>query len=229
MNVADPASAAILVRHCEPIFAAGLAASLRGMPGFHVLAGEGAVAGGEAPLVVVCDDDTSRRAQREARAAGMVVIARKPRDFEIQDAMARGVLAYVAAGCTLGELENAVRAVALGRRFLCQAAAREIANGLTTESLTARERDVLQLLALGSCNKTIAQQLDIALGTVKAHVRGIMAKLKASSRTEAASIAVARGLLPEPGHAASRPPVGRGMPPAARPRAAMPEPEAARA
>jgi len=91
-----------------------------------------------------------------------------------------------------------VRAAAQGRRFLCHAAAQEVANSLTNEALTARERDVLLLLAQGRCNKTIASHLDIAVGTVKAHVRTIMSKLKASSRTEAACIAVARGLLPEP-------------------------------
>jgi DNA-binding NarL/FixJ family response regulator len=111
------------------------------------------------------------------------------------------VLGYLVSGCSLGELEGAVHAACRGHRFLCQAAAREVANSLTSETLTLRERDVLGLLAQGCCNKTIASGLDIALGTVKAHVRSIMAKLDASSRTEAASVAAARGLLPEPAFA----------------------------
>jgi DNA-binding NarL/FixJ family response regulator len=199
MTTPDASVPTIVVKHAEPIFAAGLTASLRGISGFQVVAEPDSSARDPRSRIVVCDYETSRRMAHGLADGGMVVVARKPRDFEIQDAMARGVLGYVAAGCSLGELENAVRAAAAGSRFLCQAAAREIANGLTNESLTTRERDVLLLLAQGSCNKSIANRLDIALGTVKAHVRAIMAKLKASSRTEAASIAVSRGLLPERG------------------------------
>ncbi len=197
MNAADVAHPAILVKHAEPIFAAGLAASLRSIPGFLVPTSQDMLAHEGRFRIMVCDYDTSQHMARGMTDIHVVVVARRPRDFEIQDAMARGVLGYVAASCSLGELESAVREAAQGRRFLCQVAAREIANGLTTESLTMRERDVLLLLAQGSCNKTIANGLDIALGTVKAHVRAIMAKLGASSRTEAASIAVARGLISE--------------------------------
>jgi len=63
------------------------------------------------------------------------------------------------------------------------------------DQLTAREDQVLQLLARGLCNKTIARQLGIAVGTVKTHVKGIMAKLDASSRTEAARIAAEKGIV----------------------------------
>jgi DNA-binding NarL/FixJ family response regulator len=199
MNSPDVVPSTIVIKHAEPIFAAGLTASLRSIAGFQVMTDPGSSGRSHLSSIVVCDYNTSRRMAHGVSDGGMVVVAGKPRDFEIQDAMARGVLGYVAASCTLGELESAVRAAAVGRRFLCQAAAREIANGLTNESLTTRERDVLLLLAQGSCNKTIANRLDIALGTVKAHVRAIMAKLRASSRTEAASIAVSRGLLPERG------------------------------
>lgn len=198
MNTPEAVVPTIVVQHDEPIFAAGLTASLRSITGFQVASDPGPAARLPRSCIVVCDYETSGRLEHVVEG-GMVVITRKPRDFEIQEAMARGVLGYVAASCTLGELESAVRAAALGHRFLCQAAAREIANGLTNEALTTRERDVLLLLAQGACNKTIANRLDIALGTAKAHVRAIMAKLKASSRTEAASIAVSRGLLPERG------------------------------
>ena len=61
--------------------------------------------------------------------------------------------------------------------------------------LTSREDEVLRLLAKGLSNKSIARELDIAAGTVKVHVKSIMSKLDASSRTEAASIATARGLV----------------------------------
>jgi DNA-binding CsgD family transcriptional regulator len=63
------------------------------------------------------------------------------------------------------------------------------------EPLTAREREVLQLLASGIPNKQIAQRLRISEHTVKFHVSAIMAKLSAASRTEAVTTAARRGLL----------------------------------
>jgi two-component system nitrate/nitrite response regulator NarL len=64
------------------------------------------------------------------------------------------------------------------------------------EPLTARERQVLELVAAGLPNKTIARQLGISEHTVKFHVGSVLAKLGASSRTEAVMIATRRGLLP---------------------------------
>jgi DNA-binding NarL/FixJ family response regulator len=63
------------------------------------------------------------------------------------------------------------------------------------EPLTERETEVLELLALGLPNKTIAQRLRISEHTAKFHVGSIMAKLGAASRTEAVALAARRGLL----------------------------------
>jgi DNA-binding NarL/FixJ family response regulator len=63
------------------------------------------------------------------------------------------------------------------------------------EPLTERERQVLDLLALGLPNKTIAMELGISEHTAKFHVASIMSKLAASSRTEAVAIAARRGVL----------------------------------
>jgi two-component system, NarL family, response regulator YdfI len=63
------------------------------------------------------------------------------------------------------------------------------------EPLTAREREVLQMLAQGRGNKQIAVRLNISEHTVKFHVASILGKLGASSRTEAVSLALRRGLI----------------------------------
>ena len=63
------------------------------------------------------------------------------------------------------------------------------------ESLTARERQVLQMLAAGLGNKEIAARLTISEHTVKFHVASILGKLSASSRTEAVAIGLRRGLI----------------------------------
>jgi len=63
------------------------------------------------------------------------------------------------------------------------------------ESLTARERQVLQMLAAGLGNKEIAARLKISEHTAKFHVASILGKLSASSRTEAVAIGLRRGLI----------------------------------
>ncbi|MDM8530344.1 response regulator transcription factor [Anaerolineales bacterium HSG25] len=64
-----------------------------------------------------------------------------------------------------------------------------------TEPLTQRETEVLQLLAEGLANKTIARRLDISDNTVKFHVKAILTKLNAESRTEAVVRATRLGLI----------------------------------
>ncbi len=192
----------VAVLHSEPIVAAGIAAALRTSLQFEVSIGDAAPEGGDA-AVLVCDYERGIELAgrlpdgwpRTAPLAKVVVLTQRPRELDVQTALERGVLGYLVAGCGVDELIGAVRAAADGRRFLCHLVAQQIANSMLNETLTARELDVLQHLARGSCNKAIANELAIAVGTVKAHVRGIMAKLNAGSRTEAASIALQRGLL----------------------------------
>ena len=64
--------------------------------------------------------------------------------------------------------------------------------------LTARERQVLRCVAAGSMDREIAGQLAISLSTVKTHVRNILAKLHATSRHQAALMAIREGLIRPP-------------------------------
>jgi DNA-binding NarL/FixJ family response regulator len=66
------------------------------------------------------------------------------------------------------------------------------------ESLTPREKEVLQLVAQGATNREIASQLFIAENTVKNHLRNILAKLHLSNRVEAAAYALREGLIGSP-------------------------------
>jgi DNA-binding NarL/FixJ family response regulator len=65
----------------------------------------------------------------------------------------------------------------------------------SAEHLTAREGEVLRLVALGRGNKEIAAQLNVSEHTVKFHVSSVLAKLGARSRTEAVTIGILRGLV----------------------------------
>jgi DNA-binding NarL/FixJ family response regulator len=78
-----------------------------------------------------------------------------------------------------------------------------MASSLTRGALTESEAEILELLASGAYNKSIARQLDIAAGTAKAHVKSIMRKLEATSRTQAVTVAAQRGLVAMPALAAS--------------------------
>jgi DNA-binding NarL/FixJ family response regulator len=74
-------------------------------------------------------------------------------------------------------------------------AASSDASDTLVEALTARELEVLQLLASGLGNKEIASRLQISEHTVKFHVASIMGKLGAASRTEAVTVGIRRGLI----------------------------------
>ena len=67
------------------------------------------------------------------------------------------------------------------------------------EPLSARELEVLERLAVGSTNREIASDLSISHNTVKVHLRNIFKKLDVSSRTEAITVAMQKGLITVPG------------------------------
>jgi DNA-binding NarL/FixJ family response regulator len=198
----------VLVRHAEPLLGVGLVAALRQQPDFEVFVhGVDEPAGSVAIDVVVADYQAGlalaagvrRDAEPAARArAKVMVMAMSGREHEIRLALEGGVHGYLLLGCGIEDLAAGVRSLGRGARYLCPAAAQCLAESLAREALTVREADVLRLLALGHSNKAIARDLGIAVGTVKAHVKRILEKLGATTRTEAASIAVRHGLLEVP-------------------------------
>jgi DNA-binding NarL/FixJ family response regulator len=92
---------------------------------------------------------------------------------------------------------DALRSVHVGGIALGPLVASRIADRMKQEALTRREGEILRQLVLGQSNKTIAAKLALSVGTVKTHVKSILRKLDATSRTEAAAIAQRRGILQE--------------------------------
>ena len=88
-----------------------------------------------------------------------------------------------------------IRAVHLGRRYIPQKIAAELAEHYAEDDLSEREIEVLREVAHGTSNKIIASHLSISEETVKAHMKNILLKLGASDRTHAVSIATTRGYL----------------------------------
>lgn len=119
-------------------------------------------------------------------------------DDRIVEAVRAGAKGYLLKGAPRAELFNAIRVVYSGGSLLQPVIASKLINRLTQpvpESLTAREQEVLALIAQGLPNKEIAERLVITERTVKFHVSAIMGKLGASNRTEAVALARQRNLL----------------------------------
>lgn len=119
-------------------------------------------------------------------------------------ALEAGVAGYLLKTSSARELCDAVRTAAGGTLVLDEAISRRLTRrwrsglGSTSPALTARESDVLRLIAQGLPNKQIASQLGLGLRTVESHVSSVLGKLGLTSRTEAALYAVSHHIaLPE--------------------------------
>jgi DNA-binding NarL/FixJ family response regulator len=93
------------------------------------------------------------------------------------------------------EILDTIRAVHAGERRVQTDVAAEIAKHTADASLTAREIEVLRLVAAGHANKTISARLAINEETTKTHVKNILAKLGAKDRTHAVSLGLKRGII----------------------------------
>jgi len=113
----------------------------------------------------------------------------------VREAVKSGACGFVGQTAATEEIRAALSAAAAGRRHISAGVAAHLAESLTLEDLTNREMQVLGLLSLGDCNKAIARDLDVTVGTVKTHVRAIMSKLSSRSRTEAVHKAYRLGLV----------------------------------
>lgn len=192
----------VLLSHGDPLLAAGINAALMGAPGVEVVVTNDASTI-PAVEVVVCDYDSGMAWARHRQSATteirlvprVVIVTWRASESDVRTALQGGVGGYLLENCGLTELVDAVRTVGRGSPHLCNAAATLLARSLVQTPLTLRENDVLRLMADGLSNKSIASELDIALGTVKAHVKSILDKLDAKCRTEATMTAAQRGLV----------------------------------
>jgi two-component system, NarL family, response regulator len=116
-------------------------------------------------------------------------------DQEIYRALEAGVRGYLLKEMVHTEVLNAIRVVHAGKRLMSQEVAERLNEYFAQGVLTPREVEVLTLVAQGYANKEIASQLGKAGGTIKIHVQNILAKLNATDRTHAVTIAVRRGII----------------------------------
>ncbi|KGN37796.1 helix-turn-helix transcriptional regulator [Knoellia subterranea] len=128
-------------------------------------------------------------ARSRARLAAVLAATGDAAGARRESEAARVVAARLGAGPLLAELDELHGAGAGRKAFGSDTAG-------SAETLTAREQEVLELVARGLSNGQVGQQLFISTKTASVHVSRILAKLGASSRTEAAAIARERGLIP---------------------------------
>ncbi|WP_339412940.1 response regulator transcription factor [Pseudomonas sp. EA_35y_Pfl2_R5] len=116
-------------------------------------------------------------------------------DVRALHAIKAGALGYLLKSSLRKELLDAIRFIAAGNSYFPAEIAVELADHLSHDSLTAREIQVLQCVAMGKPNKQIAAELMIAEDTIKGHLRSIMDKLGASNRTHAVTLGIQRGII----------------------------------
>lgn len=194
----------VLVQHDDPLLALGAFTALMSAPDVRpYLDGSDALACNTEAIDVVVTDPARGVAlaalpaavrQGGVRTARVLILASSGREHLVRQAFGAGAFAYALSRAGLAELCDAVACVARGTRYISPALAGPVAESLMRESLSPREFEVLSLIAEGHCNKIIARQLLITVATVKVHVKAIMSKLGATSRTHALSIAIERGL-----------------------------------
>lgn len=124
-------------------------------------------------------------------------------DEYIFKGIAAGARAYLLKDAPREELFKAIRAVSRGESLIQPVVASKVLNRLaelsrknsSTETLSDREVEVLRLMAKGASNKDIGDELSITQSTVKTHITSIFQKLDVTTRTEAVTNALKRGII----------------------------------
>ena len=202
----------IVIVDDHPVVRAGLQEMLRSQPDFEIV-GE-ASNGVEAvtlvnqvqPDVVLMD---LRMTLLDGAAATEAIRARRPQtavlvltsyesNADILRAIEAGAMGYLLKDAQKDELFTAVRTVAQGKAVFAPTVATRLLHQVrrpSREALSARELEVLMLVAGGASNKEIARTLHLSEATVKSHLLHLFAKLAVSDRTAAVTAALERGVL----------------------------------
>jgi DNA-binding NarL/FixJ family response regulator len=139
--------------------------------------------------------ETIQRIRAEDNEARVLVLSSYGTEEEIFQAIQLGAMGYLLKDVSRDELTNAIRAVARGEKWIPPAIAASLAERDTRRNLTPREIDILRLLAKGLINREIAAIFGVSKSTVKNQINLLFTKLEVTDRTEAATVAIQRGIV----------------------------------
>ncbi len=205
----EAAKIKVLIVDDHPIMRVGIAAIIQATPGMTAVAQAGS--GEEAvelfekylPDITLMDlrlpgmsgVEAIRTVMARHPNAKFVVLTTYEGDEDIHQALQAGARSYIIKGMPHDALVNALRRVHAGGRFLPQPVSHALNSRIPNSDLSAREREVLDLIVRGRSNKEIAVELGITESTVKCHVSVILMRLNVSDRTQAVVSALQRGLI----------------------------------
>ncbi|MFH8928278.1 response regulator [Streptomyces pristinaespiralis] len=205
----------LIVVDDHPVVRDGLRGMFESAAGFQVL-GEAADGTAGVELATRLDPDVVLMDLRMPGGGGVAAIAELSRrgarsrvlvlttydtDSDTLPAIEAGATGYLLKDAPREELFTAVRAAAAGRTVLSPAVASRLVSHVRapaapgSEGLSAREREVLELVAKGTSNRAIARELFISEATVKTHLTHVFGKLGAKDRAAAVALAYERGIL----------------------------------
>jgi DNA-binding NarL/FixJ family response regulator len=209
MKKKTPAPISVAIVEDHPTFRMGLAALIESQPDMTVVAqfssGEDVLATYKPGLasVVLMDlrlpgiggVETILGLRARDPEIRVVVLTTYEADEDVFRAMQSGAKSYLLKDMATEEIAGTIRAVHRGGTEIPPRIAERLAARAQREDLTAREREVLELLVRGRSNKEIGAQLFISDETVKSHLKTLFAKLKVHDRTDAAIRAVRHGIV----------------------------------
>jgi DNA-binding NarL/FixJ family response regulator len=127
--------------------------------------------------------------------ARILVVTSYQTEEEIYQVLRAGALGYILKDMGREMLIEAIQSVQAGVSWVSPTIQRQFTERSLRETLTAREVEVMRLLAKGLTNREIARVFNIAESTVKNHVNSLLAKLDVSDRTEAVTLCLVRGVV----------------------------------
>jgi len=133
--------------------------------------------------------------RKEFPDARIIVLTTFDGDEDIFRAIQAGARGYLLKGMSADELIDAIQAVHRGKSRIPAAVAERLAERLAGNALTDRETEVLKTIVAGKSNREIAAALFISEATVKTHINNLLGKLGAADRTQAATMALQRGIV----------------------------------
>lgn len=199
----------ILLIDDHPIIRVGLAATIGPEPDMEVVAS--AANGGEGlelfrkhqpditlmdlKMPVMSGVETISAIRQEFPAAKIIVLSTYQGDQDIYRALEAGAMTYLLKDMLGESMTKVIREVADGKRPIPSEVAQRLTHRMLQPTLTAREIEVLRLIARGLRNKEIAADLRISEETAQGHVKSIFSKLSVHDRTEAVALGIRRGFV----------------------------------